>query len=182
MPLSKKLRFDVFKRDSFTCQYCGKRPPEVVLEVDHMEPRCEGGTDDFDNLLTACFDCNRGKGAERLTEAHAPLDLAGNLELLKERKRQADAYADFLAEQRADEDRWIQSITGLYEQAYKGWTLAPRFQNGTVRMFLRKLPAIKVHELFEYAVQRFPKKAERDTALRYFAGCCWKRVNGERND
>ena len=36
--LSKKIRFEVFKRDKFTCQYCGKTAPNVVLEVDHIEP------------------------------------------------------------------------------------------------------------------------------------------------
>ena len=36
--ISKKTRFDVFKRDSFTCQYCGKSAPDVVLQVDHINP------------------------------------------------------------------------------------------------------------------------------------------------
>lgn len=36
--LSKKTRFEVFKRDSFTCQYCGRSAPEVVLQVDHIKP------------------------------------------------------------------------------------------------------------------------------------------------
>ena len=34
--LSAKLRFEVFKRDSFVCQYCGSHPPQVVLHVDHI--------------------------------------------------------------------------------------------------------------------------------------------------
>ena len=36
--LSKSVRFEVFKRDSFKCQYCGKSAPDVVLEVDHIIP------------------------------------------------------------------------------------------------------------------------------------------------
>ena len=40
--LSKKIRFEVFKRDQFTCQYCGKQAPNVVLEVDHITPRKVG--------------------------------------------------------------------------------------------------------------------------------------------
>ena len=36
--ISKKLRFEVFKRDSFTCQYCGKSAPDVILHVDHILP------------------------------------------------------------------------------------------------------------------------------------------------
>ncbi len=61
-PLSDKLRFDVFKRDKFVCQYCGACGPNVELEVDHKIPVSRGGTDDIDNLKTACFNCNRGKG------------------------------------------------------------------------------------------------------------------------
>jgi 5-methylcytosine-specific restriction endonuclease McrA len=37
-PLSKKLRFEVFKRDGFSCQYCGAHPPDVLLEIDHVIP------------------------------------------------------------------------------------------------------------------------------------------------
>lgn len=59
--LTKSLRFDVFLRDNFTCKYCGKHPPNVKLEVDHRIPRAEGGTDEIENLITSCYDCNRGK-------------------------------------------------------------------------------------------------------------------------
>ena len=65
-PISKKLRFEVFKRDSFTCQYCGKSAPDVVLHVDHIKPVKEGGTNDITNLVTACADCNLGKGARKI--------------------------------------------------------------------------------------------------------------------
>ena len=59
--LSKSVRFEVFKRDSFTCQYCGKSAPDVVLEVDHIIPVSKGGDNDISNLITSCFECNRGK-------------------------------------------------------------------------------------------------------------------------
>lgn len=45
--ISKKLRFEVFKRDSFTCQYCGKMAPDVVLEVDHINPVASGGENNY---------------------------------------------------------------------------------------------------------------------------------------
>lgn len=66
--ISKSLRFEVFKRDKFTCQYCGKSAPDVVLEVDHLKPVAKGGTNDILNLITACKDCNRGKGAKELSD------------------------------------------------------------------------------------------------------------------
>lgn len=60
--INKKTRFDVFNRDSFTCRYCGRKAPEVILEVDHLIPVSKGGTNDVYNLITSCRDCNRGKG------------------------------------------------------------------------------------------------------------------------
>jgi hypothetical protein len=62
-PIPLSLRFRVFVRDSFRCRYCGARAPFVVLHVDHRLAVALGGTDDFENLLTACSDCNFGKGA-----------------------------------------------------------------------------------------------------------------------
>lgn len=58
-PIPNYIRFQVFKRDRFTCQYCGRSG--VELEVDHIQPVANGGTNDLDNLITACKDCNRGK-------------------------------------------------------------------------------------------------------------------------
>lgn len=68
-PLSKKIRFEVFKRDSFTCQYCGSKAPDVILEVDHIKPVKEGGDNDLMNLITSCFNCNRGKGKREIKDS-----------------------------------------------------------------------------------------------------------------
>lgn len=62
----KRLRFAVFNRDHFTCQYCGAQPPDVLLVCDHVTPVCEGGETTLDNLMTACETCNQGK-------AHKPI-------------------------------------------------------------------------------------------------------------
>lgn len=71
MAIGKTRRFEIFKRDGFTCQYCGSRPPDVILEVDHIIPIAGDGTDDDVNLITACFNCNRGK-RDRKLENTAP--------------------------------------------------------------------------------------------------------------
>ncbi|TVP57150.1 MAG: HNH endonuclease [Gemmatimonadales bacterium] len=58
-------RLDVFRRDDFTCVYCGsdgREDPEVELSVDHVEPRVKGGDNSSGNLVTACISCNRAKG------------------------------------------------------------------------------------------------------------------------
>lgn len=60
-PFSNKHRFDILKRDSFTCQYCGASPPDVRLHVDHVIPVALGGTNHDANLVTACQACNSGK-------------------------------------------------------------------------------------------------------------------------
>src|SRR5688572_7782599 len=62
MTIQLSMRFQILERDSFTCRFCGKRAPETELEVDHVVPRAKGGSDDVSNLVTACRDCNRGKG------------------------------------------------------------------------------------------------------------------------
>jgi hypothetical protein len=63
-PMGAKLRWQVLARDAFTCAYCGRRPPEVALEVDHRQSVATGGTDELENLCASCQDCNRGKGKD----------------------------------------------------------------------------------------------------------------------
>lgn len=63
-PMSKKLRFDVFKRDGFKCMYCGAHPPAAVLEVDHIKPVADGGANRMDNLITACICWNKLRDQE----------------------------------------------------------------------------------------------------------------------
>lgn len=62
--LPQSIRFSVFRRDRFTCRYCGRSAPAVVLHVEHVRPVAKGGTDDMENLVTSCADCNGGKGAQ----------------------------------------------------------------------------------------------------------------------
>lgn len=60
--ISTRTRFEVLKRDGFTCQYCGRKAPNVELHVDHVQAVVRGGKNDMDNLTSACADCNLGKG------------------------------------------------------------------------------------------------------------------------
>ena len=64
-------RKNIFERDKYTCQYCGIRPPskraalkwmeQKALTFDHVIPRSQGGKTTWDNIVTACYDCNRKK-------------------------------------------------------------------------------------------------------------------------
>jgi 5-methylcytosine-specific restriction endonuclease McrA len=70
-PLSPTLRFEILERDHFTCQYCGRKAPDVVLHVDHRLARARGGTNDRSNLVTSCSICNQGKGTTGSTASPA---------------------------------------------------------------------------------------------------------------
>lgn len=63
MAVSKRLRFEVLRRDNHACRYCGAGAPEVKLTVDHVIPTALGGGDDPENLVTACAGCNSGKSS-----------------------------------------------------------------------------------------------------------------------
>ncbi len=63
MPVSRRLRYEVLRRDNHACRYCGASAPDVPLTVDHVIPIALGGTDDPSNLVTACQPCNAGKSA-----------------------------------------------------------------------------------------------------------------------
>lgn len=63
MTVSKRLRFEILRRDNYTCRYCGASAPDVTLTVDHVVAVALGGHDHADNLVAACKDCNAGKSA-----------------------------------------------------------------------------------------------------------------------
>ena len=63
MAVSKRLRYEVLRRDNHACRYCGGTAPDVVLTVDHVVPTALGGSDEPGNLVAACRDCNSGKSA-----------------------------------------------------------------------------------------------------------------------
>ena len=93
--LSKKTRFEVFKRDSFTCQYCGAKAPDVILEVDHINPVSKGGDNDILNLVTSCMECNRGKGKDKLSESSLLEKQRAQIEELNIRRMQLEMMLEW---------------------------------------------------------------------------------------
>ena len=93
--ISKKSRFEIFKRDSFTCQYCGKSAPDVVLNVDHIIPVAGGGTDQLMNLVTSCFDCNAGKSDRLINDDAVIKKQMGQAKLLSEKREQLKMLAEW---------------------------------------------------------------------------------------
>ncbi len=70
-PRGRLTRRDVFLRDRFTCQYCGKHTKELTL--DHVIPRRRDGGHDWNNVVTACKPCNHRKAGRTPQEAHLRL-------------------------------------------------------------------------------------------------------------
>lgn len=97
MTLSVRTRFEVFKRDSFTCRYCGRAIEDegVKLEVDHITPKAAGGSDDPTNLITSCWDCNHGKADKSLGDRMPSLTEA--MINTRERALQLDEYRQWQA-------------------------------------------------------------------------------------
>ena len=62
-------RFNVFLRDKFSCQYCGKVFRTQELTFDHVVPKSMGGRTTWTNVVTACGQCNRQKGNKSIQES-----------------------------------------------------------------------------------------------------------------
>lgn len=115
--LSQKVRFEVFKRDSFTCQYCGSKAPDVVLEVDHIKPVVEGGDNSITNLITSCFDCNRGKGKVLLTDDSVIEKQRKQLEDLNERRQQLEMMLEWREGLSKLDDEQIDAVSDRFKEA-----------------------------------------------------------------
>jgi 5-methylcytosine-specific restriction endonuclease McrA len=70
-PRVKLTRHEVFRRDNYTCQYCGRKA--LNLTIDHVLPRRLGGAHVWTNVVTACATCNHQKGGRHLNESHMSL-------------------------------------------------------------------------------------------------------------
>ena len=64
--LTKVRRRRIYARDGHRCVYCGKLAERLTL--DHVIPRCQGGTHATENLITACMECNRSRGNTPIAE------------------------------------------------------------------------------------------------------------------
>ncbi|MBN1189845.1 MAG: HNH endonuclease [Dehalococcoidales bacterium] len=70
-PQPKLTRVEIFNRDHYTCQYCGKQSHQLTL--DHVVPRKQGGKHTWDNLVSACASCNRKKAGRTPEQARMKL-------------------------------------------------------------------------------------------------------------
>ena len=169
--IGEKARFEVFKRDGFKCQYCGAHPPSVILEVDHIHPVSDGGGNDSDNLVTACFSCNRGKSDISLNLV--PQSLSDKAALVSETEAQLKGYQAVMEEkrQRIDEELW--SIAEILQPGSSTDGMSRQW-TGSIRNFLGRIGLDECLDAADIARSKFPYAGKR--AFLYFCGVCWRKV------
>ncbi len=113
--ISKRMRFEVLKRDSFTCQYCGKQPPDTVLHLDHIKPVSKGGKNTILNLVTSCVDCNLGKSDIDLSDDSAIKKQQSQLKLMAEKKSQIEMMIKWRESLNDSDELLVKSIAELVD-------------------------------------------------------------------
>lgn len=171
--LKPVTRFEVFKRDGFACQYCGQKPPAVVLHVDHIVAVARGGDNSIDNLLTACSTCNHGKAARPLDVM--PDSLEARAEAMKEKRDQLRAYERMLKAERRRIDSSVEKVRLAFSSGMLGDVNISDPSRKSVVHFLSKLPESEVIDAAALAVSK--KRSPQET-FRYFCGICWSKIRG----
>ena len=144
--IGDKLRFEVFKRDQFKCQYCGKAAPDVVLNVDHINPVSKGGENDILNLVTSCEDCNSGK-SDRLLSDNSILDKQRKmLEELDERRKQLQMMLEWRDELKGFDNEVAQSVADYFEQSIDD---AAQVNEVGLKNINKWLKRFELHELLQ---------------------------------
>lgn len=150
IPVSKKTRFEVFKRDKFTCQYCGRKAPEVVLNADHLRPVADGGPSDILNLVTSCAECNGGKGARLLSDASVVERQRAQIEELEERRQQLE----MMLEWRDELSKFSEDVVDIISNRFGDRTGI--YPNESGRQDIRKwLKRMSLEELLNAADRAF---------------------------
>lgn len=173
MAVSKRLRYEILRRDSNTCRYCGQSAPDVKLTVDHVVPTALGGSDAPSNLVAACKDCNAGKSASAPDAAivadvdQRAVQWAQAMNVAVER-RMAELARDRARVSRFDEAWRSYHVRGHELPRDLGWKSSVlRFMSfGLDDEFLADAVATAMGN---------PKPA-LDEVWKYFCGICWREI------
>jgi hypothetical protein len=174
--VSKKTRFDVFKRDCFKCQYCGSHPPKVILHVDHINPVANGGTNESDNLVTSCEACNLGKGARLLSSV--PETLAAKASRIAEAEEQLRGYHEIMEAKLQREYEEVDRIAVLLSGRSDG-SIPHAWVRG-IKRFNQKLGIHRSIEAAEIALSK--EWLSRSDYFPYYCGICWKWIREEEQN
>jgi hypothetical protein len=179
MALSKRLRYEILRRDNHACRYCGEASPGVKLTIDHVVPTSLGGTDVPGNLVAACVHCNAGKAA---TSPDAPLvdDVAADA------LRWANAMRRAAAAQRSDratEQQYISTFCDSWalirEKMIPTVVLPPEGVTRTLRAW-RSVGVTEedIDWALQIAIDKvFDKAISGPDLWRYFCGVVWRMLD-----
>lgn len=185
--MSKKLRFEVFKRDAFTCQYCGKKAPDVVLEVDHIKPVSKGGKNELLNLVTACFECNRGKRNIELSDRQELEVQRKRLEELNAKREQMKMMLEWKEELSKFRKEQVKVISSLIDE-FIYWTFDEEEFDRKIISLIDQFGFEEVYESTKISVSKYvvsKHSYERTKEIKYavskIGGICYNRkINRER--
>jgi hypothetical protein len=178
--VSKSKRFQIFHRDGFICQYCGLRPPDVVLELDHIHPVSKGGDNSDVNLITACEACNRGKSDKVLSERAVRPD--ADLAFLKVQQEIVEAQRFLEAE--IQRERVTQSLVEAIQKIWDDDCQMDHYvpYDETVRGWLnRYTPEVIVSSIrrVSWMIRAGRIKGGMDGAVRYVSGAIHRTACGD---
>lgn len=152
--ISNKLRFEVFKRDCFKCQYCGKSAPDVTLNVDHIDPVVNGGTNDILNLITSCFECNNGKSGKLISDNSILAKQKQQLDELQERREQLQMLIDWKTEL-ADKSFEMDKIVSFFNKTCNTNITLTDFGKNGLKQLLAKYSVEQILDGIISASQRY---------------------------
>lgn len=154
-PLSKKLRFEVFKRDSFTCQYCGVVAPDVILHVDHICPVSAGGDNDITNLITSCQECNSGKGARTLDDDSTLAKQRVQLEELNARRLQLEMMLEWRAGLKQIDTSQVEAIANEFSKRTSAEVSVNERGIALIRKWLKKYSVPEILDALDKSVAQY---------------------------
>jgi hypothetical protein len=177
--ISKKIRFEVMKRDSFKCQYCGRSAPEIILVIDHIHPVADGGDNNITNLITSCFDCNAGKSDRKLSDSSTMEKRKKQLDELQERREQIELMAAWQIELMELEDQAVYEIDQLWRIVTKRQFYLNDHGKKLVKGWIKKFGLSEVMESLRISTDQYLEesdgkitKVSADKAILYIEKIC----------
>jgi hypothetical protein len=179
-PIPNGIRFDIFKRDGFKCQYCGKAAPDVILHVDHIKPVAKGGTDEIFNLITSCQECNSGKGKKELFDKTSLDKQRKQLEELEEKRAQLQMMIEWREELADYNEQNIEYVTRVFERT-TGFGIK---NTGLLFDLLKRFTPVELCEGIDAGMKTYfylKGQAKAEKILIVLGGICYnRRKNAEK--
>lgn len=165
--LSKKVRFEVFKRDSFQCQYCGSKAPEAILHVDHINPVSKGGDNEIINLVTSCEDCNQGKSDRLLTDSTSIEVQRAQLEDLNQRREQLTMMLEWRDSLKGLDDETVDKLIERIEEHIPGHSINETGRKSVFK-WVKKFSVTEILDAADIASSRMAGDIDSESVARFF--------------